>query len=211
MPFCVQADAQQILPAYEDAMLREVASICAAIPHRDLAIQWDVCIEMLAWDGRWATAPSFPGMAQVFAGKFAQLASAVPPQVELGFHLCYGDLDATNFIEPLDATKMVEMANLIAASVKRPITWIHMPVPADRLDDAFYAPLEQLQLAASTELSLGLVHVKDGVSGSTARLAAAKRHTRDFGIASECGISRGRDPNLALDFIDVYAKTAAVL
>ena len=28
---------------------------------------------------------------------------------------------------------------------------------------------------------------------------------------SECGISRGRDPNLALDFIDVYAKTAAAL
>jgi hypothetical protein len=76
---------------------------------------------------------------------------------------------------------------------------------------AFYVPLEQLQLAAPTELYLGLVHVKDGVSGSMARAAAAKRHTRDFGIASECGISRGRDPNLALDFIDVYAKTAAAL
>jgi hypothetical protein len=211
MPFCVQPDAQQILPAYEDAMRREVASICAAIPHRDLAIQWDVCIEMLAWDGRWASAPPFPGMAQVFADKFAQLGSAVPEDVELGFHLCYGDLDAKHFIEPVDATKMVEIANLIASSVSRPITWIHMPVPADRLDDAFYVPLEQLQLAAPTELYLGLVHVKDGVSGSTARAAAAKRHTRDFGIASECGISRGRDPNLALDFIDVYAKTAAAL
>ncbi len=211
MPFCVQPDAQQILPAYEDAMLREVARICAAIPHRDLAIQWDVCIEMLAWDGRWASAPSFPGMADIFAGKFATLASAVPPEVDLGFHLCYGDLDGKHFIEPIDATKMVEMANLLATSVKRPITWIHMPIPADRLDDAFYAPFEQLQLAATTELYLGLVHVKDGVSGSAARAAAAKRHRRDFGIASECGISRGRDPNLALDFIDVYAKTAAAL
>lgn len=135
----------------------------------------------------------------------------MPPEVELGFHLCYGDLDGKHFIEPIDATKMVEMANLIANGVKRPITWIHMPVPAARLDDAFYAPLEQLQLATSTELYLGLVHVGDGVRGSIRRVAAAKRHTRDFGIASECGISRGRDPNLALDFIDVYAKTAATL
>ncbi len=72
-------------------------------------------------------------------------------------------------------------------------------------------PLEQLRLAPTTELYLGLVHVKDGVSGSAARAAAAKRHRRHFGIASECGISRGRDPNLALDFIEVHAKTAAAL
>jgi hypothetical protein len=67
MPFCQQPDAQQIYPAYEQAMFREVERICKAIPHQDLAIQWDVCVEMLAWDGRWQNAPSFPGMEQVFA------------------------------------------------------------------------------------------------------------------------------------------------
>jgi len=211
MPFCRQPDAQQILPAYEDAMLREVARVCEAIPHRDLSIQWDVCVEMLAWDGRWAMAPSFPGMEQVFAGNFARLAAAVPSDVELGFHLCYGDLDAKHFIDPIDATKMVEMANLIARSVSRPIVWMHMPVPVDRVDDAFYAPLEQLRLATSTELYLGLVHVTDGLSGTLARIESAKRHAPDFGIASECGISRGRNPNLALDFIKTYAAAAARL
>src|ERR1700687_366206 len=79
MPFCRQPDAQQIVPAYEQAMLREVTRICKAIPPEDLAIQWDVCIEMLAWDGRWQNAPAFPGMEQVFAGNFARLAAAVPP------------------------------------------------------------------------------------------------------------------------------------
>src|SRR4029077_141314 len=87
MPFCRQPDAQQIYPAYEQAMLREVARICKAIPHHDLAIQWDVCIEMLAWDGRWQNAQAFPGMEQVFAGNFARLGAAVPAGVELGFHL----------------------------------------------------------------------------------------------------------------------------
>jgi hypothetical protein len=211
MPFCRQPDARQIFPAYENAMLREVTRICSAIPHRDLSIQWDVCIEMLASDGRWQNAAPFPGMEQVFAGNFARLAAAVPPDVELGFHLCYGDLDAKHFVEPVDSAKMVEMANLIVRSVPRPITWMHMPVPMDRTDDAFYAPLEKLQLQRGTELYLGLVHVKDGVVGTNARIAAAKKHVRDFGIASECGISRGRDPNLALDFIKVYAAAAASL
>jgi hypothetical protein len=211
MPFCRQPDAQQILPAYEDAMVREVARVCDAIPHRDLAIQWDVCIEMLAWDGRWPNAPPFPGMEQVFARNFARLGAIVPPVVELGFHLCYGDLDARHFVEPTDSTKMVEMANLIARSAQRAIAWMHMPVPFDRTDDAFYAPLEGLHLGTKTELYLGLVHVQGGIDGTVARIAAAKNHVREFGIASECGISRGRNPNMALDFIKAYAAAAAKL
>ena len=83
----------QVLPAYEQAMLKEVERICARIPHRDLAIQWDVCIELVQWDGRWHRKP-FPGMDRVFGESFARLGAAVPEQVELGFHLCYGDLDA---------------------------------------------------------------------------------------------------------------------
>ena len=208
-PFCQQPDAQQIFPAYERAMLREVERICATIPHRDLAIQWDVCLEMVAWDGRWQQARTFPGMEQVFAANFARLGSAVPPDVELGFHLCYGDLDAKHFVEPIDATKMVEMANLIARSVPRPITWIHMPVPIDRTDAAFFAPLTNLRIGEGTELYLGLVHAQDGVEGTRRRIAAAQQFVRDFGVASECGISRGRDPNLALKFIETYAGAAA--
>jgi hypothetical protein len=209
MPFCRQPDAQQIYPAYERAMLREVERISNAIPHHDLAIQWDVCIEMLAWDGRWSGAHSFPGMEQVFAATFARLAAAVPADVELGFHLCYGDLDAKHFVEPTDATKLVEMANLLARSIERPITWIHMPVPRDRDDDAYFAPLTNLRLAPSTELYLGLVHAIDGVEGTVRRMATASKYVSDFGIASECGISRGRNPNLAIEFIKTYAGAAA--
>jgi hypothetical protein len=211
LPYCRQPDALQILPAYEQAMLREVGRICAAIPHEDLSLQWDVCIEMLAWDGQSNLAPPFPGMAQIFAANFARLGASVPAGVELGFHLCYGDLDAKHMVEPVDATKMVEMANLIARSVSRPVTWIHMPVPLNRDDDAFFAPLKNLQLSPGTELYLGLVHAQDGVEGTLRRIASAGKVVADFGIASECGISRGRDQNLALDFIRTYAGAAAAL
>jgi hypothetical protein len=210
MPFCRQPDAQQILPAYERAMLREVERICAAIPHRDLAIQWDVCIEMIQWDGRLPNRPPFPGMEHVFAENFQRLAAGVPAGVELGFHLCYGDLDGKHFIDPVDATKMVELANLINRSAPRPITWLHMPVPIDRFDDAFYAPLKNLRLGPQTELYLGLVHARDGVEGATKRIEAAKKYAPPFGIASECGISRGRDPGLAMKFIETYGAAAAI-
>ncbi|MBV9174269.1 MAG: hypothetical protein JOZ81_29750 [Chloroflexi bacterium] len=210
-PFVRQPDAQQVYPAYERAMLREVERICQAIPHQDLAIQWDVCIEMISWDGRWPTNPSFPGMRQVFEANFARLGGAVPSDVELGFHLCYGDLDAKHFVQPTDASKMVEMANLISGAVARPITWMHMPVPIDRTDDGFYQPLSDLQLARETELYLGLVHAQDGVDGTLRRINVARNYVAEFGIASECGISRGRDREVALQFIQTYAGAAAGL
>ena len=52
-PFVSLKDSPRVEGPYENAMLREVAAICAAIPHGDLCIQWDVCIEMILWDGRW--------------------------------------------------------------------------------------------------------------------------------------------------------------
>jgi hypothetical protein len=208
-PFVHPPDAAHVFPAYERAMLREVERIAKAIPHHDLAIQWDVCIEMLAWDGRWPNSPSFPGMEQVFSANFARLSAAVPRDVELGFHLCYGDMDAKHFVQPVDTTKLVEMADLITRSVDRPINWIHMPVPIDRSDDAYFAPLKNLRLQESTELYLGLVHAQDGAEGTEKRIAAAKKHVSNFGVASECGISRGRDSNVAMAFIKTYAAAAA--
>ena len=117
------------------------------------------------------------------------MAAAVPEDIELGFHLCYGDLDAAHFVEPIDATKMVELANLIVESAGRPVAYVHMPVPVNRTDDAYFEPLSGLRLPPGTELYLGLVHVSDGVEGTRQRMAVAARYVGDFGIASECGIS----------------------
>jgi hypothetical protein len=209
-PFVAEPARDAALPAYEAAMLREVATLCAAVPHRDLALQWDVCIEMLMWDGRWRGGPPIPGMDKVFAGNFARLAAAVPADVELGFHLCYGDLDARHFVEPVDAEKMLGLANLIAAGVARPIAWLHMPVPIARDDDAFFAPLRELRLDPGTELFLGVVHAEDGVAGTLRRVTAARKFAgRRFGIAAECGIARGRTPSMVKKILEVHAGSAA--
>ena len=88
---------------------------------------------------------------------------------------------------------MVEMTNAIVAGVRRPIQFFHMPVPKARTDDAYFAPLDGLKLRPETELYLGLIH-HDDAAGDAARLAAARRHARVDGIATECGMARG-DPD----------------
>jgi len=206
--FCSQEVRAVVLEAYEKAMIREVEALAKSIPHADLAIQWDVCNEMLVWDGRWEVMPPFAGMERAFREQFARISAPVPAAAELGFHLCYGDLDAKHFIEPQDAAKMVELANLIFDSVKHSVAWIHMPVPIERNDDAYFAPLANLRKPAGTQLFLGLVHLKDGVAGTKRRMAAARRVVRDFGIGCECGIARARTPDTVMEILKIHAAAA---
>jgi hypothetical protein len=197
----------QVLPAYERAMLGEVERVCAAIAHYDLSLQWDVCIEMLQFDGRWRL-PRYPGIEDDFRQTFRRLTSAVPADVDLGIHLCYGDLDAKHFIEPEDLGRAVELANLIFGCTGRPLAYVHMPVPIGRADDAYFQPLSNLQRPPGTDLYLGLVHAADGVDGTRRRMAIAQQFVSDFGIASECGIARGRRPDTVMDILHVSAEAA---
>jgi hypothetical protein len=209
-PFLTPEAWQAAEPAFEQAMLREVERICAGIPHQDLAIQWDVCFEMLMWDGGFQLMPRFPGIETTFRQKFAMLCQAVPQDVELGVHLCYGDNDAKHFIDPADLSRAVELANLIIDSAGRPLNWIHMPVPANRSDDAYFAPLARLKRShGMPEVFLGLVHATDGVEGTRRRMAAAARVLPDFGIATECGMARARTREQVLELLRVHAGAAS--
>jgi hypothetical protein len=205
-PFISPKDELVIETAYGRAMLREVETICRHIPYSDLCIQWDVCIEMLLWDGRWDTVRHLvtSDLQGEIMGRMKRLGGAVPDGVELGFHLCYGDYDAKHFVEPLDAGKLVEVANALTATVTRPITYIHMPVPIDRADDAYFQPLSNLKLSPGTELYLGLVHA-DGVEGTQKRIATASKYVSDFGIATECGMARSRTPELVRKLLEIHA------
>jgi methionine synthase II (cobalamin-independent) len=205
-PFLVPESIQAVLPAYERAMFAEVQRIADAIPHEDLAVQWDVCIEMILWDGQPSIIPQFPGAREVVKQTLERCLDAVPADVEMGIHLCYGDWDAKHFIEPQDAGKEVELANTIAELADRPLAWMHMPVPIARTDDAFYGPLADLQLNRETELYLGLIH---GDGKDAERIAAASKVVSDFGIATECGIARQRTPEQVRALIRAHAAASA--
>ena len=204
-PFIVPEQIGAVVPAYARGLLGELAQICAAIPHDELAIQWDVAVEFGVWEGIF---PAPPGdWKGEMLSQLAQLGDAVPPQVELGYHLCYGDRGHKHFKEPADTGNLVEVANGISARVKRSIEWIHMPVPRDRSDEAYFAPLGTLALKPGTELVLGLVHHTDGVEGARRRMKAAQKYAKTFGIATECGLGR-RDPKTIPALLRIHAEAA---
>ena len=207
--FCSQKDVVAIEKAYEKAMIREVEILCRAISHDDLCIQWDICTEMIIWDGQMPDRYPKVGLShEEIMARMRRLAAAVPDDVELGFHLCYGDLDGKHFVEPRDASKMVELANALAKTVAHSISYVHMPVPIARTDDAFFQPFRNLKLSPGTDLYLGVVHVADGIDGTNKRIAAASKYASGFGIATECGMGRAKTPDMVTKLLDIHAKAS---
>ncbi len=186
--FVVLPEQAAVLPAYQARLLAEVAAIVAAIPRDQLAIQWDVAVEFGVLEGVWSI--GFTDARATMLRWLVELGQHLPSDVELGYHLCYGDMGHKHFKEPEDTATLAEVANTISAGVRRPIDWIHMPVPRKRSDAAYFAPLATLQLHPETELYLGLVHYSDGVEGTRRRITAARRVVPHFGVATECGMAR---------------------
>ncbi len=197
-------------PIYNEAVRREIDKLAAAIPHDDLAIQFDVASAVFARLERGdvsAYGKTRDETQDTFARILIGLADHVPADIELLFHFCYGDSNHKHVVEPTDMADMVAMANRLAAGIARPIQLIHMPVPRDRADDAYFAPLKDLRLKPGTELCLGLVHHTDGAAGTRQRLAAAEKVVADFSIATECGFGRRR-PETIPELLRIHAEVA---
>jgi hypothetical protein len=175
------------LPVYERSLLAALRGILDSIPHADLSIQWDVCQEVLVFEQYFPHRPD-SYREDIFA-ELARLGDAVPADVECGYHLCYGSPRDEHLVMPKDTAILVEIANGVLARLHRRMDFLHLPVPADRSDDAYFAPLRDLALPAGSALYLGLIHHGDH-AGDQARITAAQRVVPAFGIASECGWGR---------------------
>lgn len=181
---------------YERALKTALANIVKAMPVQDLAIQWDVCQEVLAFENYFEDRPAH--YKQQIFDMLGRLGDPVPMGVELGYHLCYGSPRDEHLVQPKDAAILVEMMEGIVAATRRRIDFLHIPVPKDRGDKAYYAPLKAWKRPAGLTLYLGLLH-HDDEAGDRARVAMARRFVDDFGLAAECGWGRtepGRLPGL---------------
>ena len=207
----LQDDLHALLdPVYNDAVKREIDKIAAALPHTEIAIQFDVASAVFARlerGERNAYGKNRAEMLRSFSAILTDLADRVPPGIELLFHFCYGDSNHRHVVEPTDMGDMVDLANGLCADIKRGVQLIHMPVPRDRCDDGYFEPLARLGLKPETELSLGLVHFTDGAAGTRTRLAAAERHAKAFSIATECGFGR-RDPKTIPELLRIHTEIA---
>ena len=203
--FVFPEDQSKLEPCYEAAMLAELDDIVAAIPAAELAVQWDTAIEFAILEGIFPHALRDPE-AEIVA-RLARLGNHVPANVELGFHLCYGDSGGRHFKEPEDTSKLASVANGIVKSLRRDLNWLHLPVPKERSDTTYYRALEDLKLHPRTELYLGLVHADDGAEGTRRRIFAALNHVPQFGVATECGCGR-RKPDALGELMRVHREVS---
>ena len=187
--FVAAEDQSRIEPLYEARIFNELSTIFAAIPHDQLAVQWDTNFEFAMLDG---VMPAwFEDPRSSIVERLVRLGRSIPAGVQLGYHFCHGH-ERHHRERPYDAQTLVDIANALSLSLGRPLDWVHLPVQGGRVDVGFFETLAQLALRPETSLYLGLIHPSDGLAGAKARVVAAQRFVHDFGVATDCGWSRHR-------------------
>ncbi len=95
--FLVDALHAPIDPIYNAALKREIEKIAAAIPHAELAIQFDVASAVFARLERNEASSygrSKEDMQETFSSILVDLGNQVPEDIDLLFHLCYGEFES---------------------------------------------------------------------------------------------------------------------
>lgn len=214
--YVVAEQQEALLGSYEQAMFADLDRLLAALPHNNVAVQWDVAVEFGILEA------SFTGSgAQAFDAIIAGLARCidqVPGDVPAGLHLCYGDYGHQHFKQPESLSLQVSVLNGVSAAASRPVSFVSFTVPQYQHDTAYFAPLADLAADPGTELNFALVpyHPADQEPGTTSEqirlidsaLAASPGGSRAWGICTECGMGRaGRDEIPAL--LDLHREIIA--
>jgi ubiquinone/menaquinone biosynthesis C-methylase UbiE len=201
--FVAVEDQAVVEQAYEAAMMAELEQMLEAIPHDQLALQWDTNVEFGMLEGHlplW-----FPDVKAGILERLIRISQAIPPEVELGFHFCLGHDEQAERHPPPDAGRMVEIANALAASLDRPLNWIHLPLARDSADGEFVAPLRHLRLHPETELYVGALQPGEASETTRRRIDAASHVVAEFGLATPCGWGR-LPPRLLPELVSVHAE-----
>ena len=117
MTFTEPDAIQHIWPIYEKRLDEEVDEIAAAIPHQDLAIQWDIAAEICFVLENPEMVKVIP--MEVLVASIARASGHVPAEVELGLHLCYGDPGHKHVVEPKDTKLMVDFTDELVGGIAR--------------------------------------------------------------------------------------------
>jgi hypothetical protein len=208
--FVIDSQQEELEQIYDRAIGREIERMTEAIPPERLAIQWDLAsaiFERLERGEATRYGADRAEMLDYFSAYAARLGDMVPAGVDLLFHLCYGNNQHKHSVEPSSLAVPVQFANRVLQRVHRPVQLFHAPVPRTRLDDAYFAPLRQLEKPPETKISLGLVHYTDGVEGTRKRIDVARKYLPEFLIATECGLSH-RPPERIPELMHIHAEAA---
>lgn len=192
--FAEPSDWPVVHEAYRSAVAREIELILEAIPAEDLVLQYDLAAEvrdLYLGDARalpWSPERTEEEKWEWYLADIAPLAAAVPEEVVLGYHLCFGTWGGWPHTPGVtDVGVCVRLANEIVSRTGRSVDYIHIPILPD-CDASFVAPLADLQLG-STRPFMGIAY-HDGKDGARRRIDLIRTVVEDFGVGWYCGFGR---------------------
>ncbi|MEJ1230936.1 MAG: hypothetical protein WDM88_10500 [Galbitalea sp.] len=123
--FFREEDREIMEPVYERALFAELARILDGIPHDQFAIQWDTALEFGMLEraqirGYEITSWFGDTHEEILVGvleRALRQAAAIPVDVEVGYHLCYGDVEEHHFVQPKDAGMLAEVLTGLLAHI----------------------------------------------------------------------------------------------
>lgn len=190
-------DRQEILTSYRRALLADLERLVDGVDHGDLAVQWDAAVETVM-------AEMHPDRRQAIGNRLRALVERVPTGVQAGIHLCHGDAGHEAMFQPRSLANQVLLARAVLVDAARPVDWLSFTVPPDRTDEAFFAPLQDLDAPLPTEIYLSLVpyhpdEQPEGTRDAQAAVVDRLLNSRPWGICTPCGMGRvDRDDVLGL-------------
>ena len=191
---------------FKDAIFREVAAIQAAIPAEDLAIQWDVAVEVGVLEGVFKPVAELNSFDRVVA-ELIDCVRAVQRPAHRGLHFCYGDYKHRHFVPPTDLGLIVRIANAVTSA--EPVDFIHMPVDRENgVAPSYFAPLATL--ATDAELALGVIDYENDSERIDELVRAAASAGRPFSVATECGMARLGERGESVGLEDLLRQHARV-
>jgi len=206
------ADRALVDEAYEEAIERELQQMTTAIPADDLLIQVDVCPEVLDIEQPlpWTSDTPTDERFESYVGSIVGLLAAVPNEVPVGIHWCYGTLGGWPTVPMGSLDLCVRYTNAVVGRASRVVDYVHMPTARD-IDDAFVRSLGTLDVDPQrTKLYLGIIHPEDGVEGVRRRAEVLLPYVTDFGLAYVCGFGRLSDNDLP-GIIDLHRTAPTAL
>ena len=207
----VPEDQDRLEPSYEQALFADLDRLLAALPHDDVAVQWDVAVEFAILEGGFdaTESQSFERIVE----RLVRCLGRVPADVPAGLHLCYGDYKHQHFKQPESLEMQVRVSNAVTSQASRPVNWIAFTVPQNRQDEPFFAPLNALAPSSETEIYLALVpyHVAEQEPGTTeeqVRVVDQYLADTEWGICTECGMARAEREDIPA-LLDLHREIIA--
>jgi hypothetical protein len=183
-------DQERVSDGMTAAIKAEVANIVEHIPNDELAIQFDLAVENNFTERRLAEGDleGARAVATECAAPAEQICSAIPGDVALGYHSCFGTLDGWPTRQPKDLTGTVLLLNAVTAASGRKVDFVHFPTLGSS-EASWFRPLKDLDVGGARPY-VGAIHHLHGQAGLGGQLETVSQYLPEFGLAAPCGFGR---------------------